>query len=121
MSKIGSEIKVGLESPLIVGLKLVKQCCRHSSRNVREAGCVDGVGSEQDAEKDRWFAVRVRSNRESDIPDFPCIKHRCGLSYGIFELCLVDETDRNRHSLLSRARFKSAMTGLMRERAATKN
>jgi hypothetical protein len=46
MGKIGGEVKVGLTSPTVEGLKFVNQRGSHSSRDGGEPGCLGCVGSE---------------------------------------------------------------------------
>jgi hypothetical protein len=67
MGKLGGEVKVGLKSPSIEGLKFVKERGRHFSGDVGKSGCVDRLGSQQDTEKYRRLAIRVGSKREADI------------------------------------------------------
>jgi hypothetical protein len=74
MGKVGGEVKVGLKSPSVERLKFVKERRRHSSGDVGKPGCVDCVGSKQDTEKYRRFAICVGSKREADMADFAGIK-----------------------------------------------
>src|SRR5580704_7986784 len=48
MGRVGSEVKVGLKSPSVEGLKFVKELRRHSSGDACKPGGVDCVGGEQD-------------------------------------------------------------------------
>jgi hypothetical protein len=98
MGIIRSEIKVGLNSPPIVGLKLIEERRRHSPGNIRESRFVNGVGREQDSEKDRWLAVRIRSNREAHVAHFPCVEHFFRFDNGLFELRLMYETGGSKHN-----------------------
>lgn len=89
MGIIGREIKIGLKSPPIVGLKSIEKRGRHSTGHIRESRCMDGIGSEQDSEEDRGLTVRVRSNREADVAYFSRIEHPCRFNYGLIELRLM--------------------------------
>jgi len=86
MGKVGGEVKVGLKSPSIEGLKFVKERRCHSSGDVGKPGCVDCVGSKQDSEKYGRFAVCIRSKREADISDLAGIQPPGRLGHGCFEL-----------------------------------
>ena len=100
MGRVGSEVKVGLKSPSVEGLKFVKELRRHSSGDVGKAGCVDCVVSKQDTEKNRGFAICIRPKREADIADFAGIKEFGRLRHGFFELRLVYESGGNVHKVI---------------------
>jgi hypothetical protein len=74
MGKVGGEVKVGLKSPSVEGLKFFEELRRHSSGDIGKPRCVDCVGSQQDTEKYRRFAICIGSKREADIADFAGIK-----------------------------------------------
>ena len=100
MGKVGSEVKVGLKSPSVEGLKFVNELRRHSSGDVGKPGCVDCVGSKQDTEKYRGFAICIRSKREADIADFARIKQLGRLRHGFSELRLVYEPGADVHRVI---------------------
>ena len=74
MGRVGGEVKVGLKSPAVEGLKFVKESRRHSSGDVGKPGWVGCVGSKQETEKYRRFAICIGSKREADLADFAGIK-----------------------------------------------
>ena len=74
MGKVGGEVKVGLKSPSVEGLKLIKERRRHSSGDVGKPGWVSCIASKQDSEKYRRLAICVGSKREADLADFARIK-----------------------------------------------
>jgi hypothetical protein len=74
MGGVGREVKVGLKTPLVEGLKLVNKCDRHFSSHIGKPGRVDCVGRKQDTEKYRRFAIRIWSEREPDLADFPGVQ-----------------------------------------------
>ena len=69
MGRVGSEVKVGLKPPLVEGLKFVKEPRRHSFGDIGKPGCVNSVGSKQDTEEYRGFAICIWSKREADMAD----------------------------------------------------
>ena len=100
MGKVGSEVKVGLKSPAVEGLKFVNELRRHSPGDVGEPGCVDCVGSKQDSEKYRGFAICIRSKREADKADFAGIKQLGRLGHGFSELRLVYKSGGDVHKVI---------------------
>jgi len=104
MRIIGSEIKIGLEPPLIVRLKLIEQGRRHPASYVRKSGCLNGIWREENCEENRGLAVRVRAYRESDVPHFPRVKSFGRFKNGLVELRLMGDTDGSVHNLLLRVR-----------------
>jgi hypothetical protein len=69
MCRVRREVEVRLKSPPVEGLKFVDERRRHSPSDVGKPRCVDCIGSEQDSEKYRRFAICIRSKREADISD----------------------------------------------------
>lgn len=100
MGKVGGEVKVGLKSPSVERLKFVEERRRHSSGDIGKPGCVDCVGSKQNTEKYRRFAVCVGSKREADMADFAGIKQLGRLRYGFSELRLVYESSGDVHIVI---------------------
>ena len=100
MGKVGSEVEVGLKSPSVEGLKFVKELRRHSSGDVGKPRCVDRVGSKQDTEKYRGFAICIRSKREADVADFAGIKQLGRLRHGFSKLRLVHQSGGDEHKAI---------------------
>jgi hypothetical protein len=100
MGTIGSEVKVRLKSPPIVRLKVIKKSRRDSFRDAREAGWMDSVCGQQDCKKYRRFAIRIGSNCEADISDFPGIQQLGRFNDRILQGHLVNETDGIVHNPL---------------------
>ena len=100
MGRIGSEVKIGLQSPPVEGLKFIKQLCRHSSGNVGKPGRMDCVRGKQDSEKYRWFAIRIRSKREADIADFAGIKQLGRHRHSFSKLRLVYGSGGDVHNII---------------------
>jgi len=61
---------------------------------------VDCVGSKQDPEKYRWFAICIRSKREADMTDFAGIKQLGRLRHSVSELRLVYESGGDVHKVI---------------------
>jgi len=100
MREIGREVEVRLESPAIVGLKLINESRSDFSGHVRETRRVACVGSKEDAKKYRRFAIRVSPKSEPDISDFKGIERFGSLGYGLSELRLIDDSGGDIHSLI---------------------
>jgi hypothetical protein len=100
MGRVGSEVKVRLKSPSIEGLKFVEERSRHSPGDVGEPRCVDCIGSEQDSEKYRRFAIGIGPKREADVADFADIEQLGRLRYSFPELRLVYESSGDGHKVI---------------------
>lgn len=100
MGGIGGEVKIRLKSPLIERLKFVNELRRHSFGDACKPGWLGCVGSQQNAEKYRRFAVGVWSKREADIADLAGVQQLGRLRHGFSELRLVYESGVDVHKLI---------------------
>ncbi len=89
MGWVGSEVKVGLKTPPVEGLKFVNEGGRHSSGDMGESGCLDCVGSKQDTEKYRRFAIRIGPEGKPNVANLAGIQQRGRLRHSFPELRLV--------------------------------
>jgi hypothetical protein len=100
MGGVGREVKVGLKSPLVERLKFVNKCGCHSSGDIGKPGCVDRVGSKQDTEEYRRFAIRIWPEGEPNLTDFADVQQLGRFRHSFPELRLVCYSSGDVHTII---------------------